>query len=215
MKLYDWFGMNPRTVRFFLEEKGIRLDKIPVNTFAGENRQPAHLLRNPAGQVPVLELEDGAFLSESWVICEYLEELYPDPPLIGATPQQRAHTRLWWRRAELHVCLPALDAFCYSDGLEIFRERIRCIPQAAPDLKAKAQDGMQWLDRIMPEGGWLAGEHFSVADIALYCYLDLLRGAGQSLPEGASRLRSWFARVAQRPAAAASAWPERPMGLVG
>lgn len=215
MKLYDWFGMNPRTVRFFLEEKGQQIEKVAVDTFAGENRKAPHLLRNPAGQVPVLELDSGQFVSESWAICEYLEERFPNPPLIGSTPEQRANTRLWWRRSELHVCLPAVEGFFYAEGLEIFSSRIRCIPVAAKDLKMKAQEGMRWLDTNMPAGGWLAGEVFSVADICLFCYLDLLRGAGQGLPNDTPRLSAWFDRVAARPAAHWSEWSERPMGMIG
>ncbi|HZH43041.1 MAG TPA: glutathione S-transferase family protein [Lysobacter sp.] len=215
MRLYDWFGMNPRLVRFFLEEKGLQVERVEVNTFAGENRRDPHLARNPAGHVPVLELDDGTCLAESWVICEYLEDRFPQPALIGATPEERARTRMWWRRAEQQVCVPALEAFCYGEGLDIFRERIYCIPHAAEALKAKARVGMRWLDEVMPAGGWLAGACFTVADISLFCYLDLLRNAGQPIPHECTRLRTWFDRVAQRPAAARSEWRERPMGLVG
>jgi glutathione S-transferase len=91
MKLYDSIGPNPHIVRMFMAEKGIDLPKQTVDLRGGENRQEAHLKRNPMGQMPTLELDDGSFLSEITAICEYLEEKNPQPALIGSTPEERAH----------------------------------------------------------------------------------------------------------------------------
>src|SRR3954454_12717303 len=74
MKLYDAIGPNPRIVRMFMAEKGIEVPKQTVDLRAGENRPPEHLKRNPHGQMPTLELDDGSYLSEITAICEYLEE---------------------------------------------------------------------------------------------------------------------------------------------
>ncbi len=79
MKFYDSFGMNPRMVRFFMEEKGIDIERQEVDILGGECRQPEYLRRNPAGQTPMLEFDDGTTLCETWPICEYLEERYPEP----------------------------------------------------------------------------------------------------------------------------------------
>jgi glutathione S-transferase len=73
---------------------------------------------------------------------------------------------------------------------------------------------MRWIDRLL-EGPWLAGERFTVADICLYCYIDQLLEVGQPIPDDCSRLEQWFARVGERPAAEASIWKDRPMGMRG
>src|SRR5215831_14090840 len=118
MKLYDSIGPNPRIVRIFMAEKGIDMDKQTVDIRAGENRQEAHLKRNPHGQMPTLGLDDGSFLSEVTAICEYLEEKHPSPALIGSTPEERAECRMWTRRVDLNICEPAANGFRFGEGLK-------------------------------------------------------------------------------------------------
>lgn len=214
VRTFDSFGMNPRTLRFFLLEKGLELPRTEVDILGAENREPAYLALNPAGQTPAVELSDGTILSEVPAICEYIEELHPEPPLIGTSPEERAVTRMCWRRAELNICLPMVQGFYYSDALELFQSRFRCLPEAAEGLKAKAQDAMQWMDDLI-EHEWLAGDRFTVADICLYCYIDQLCDMGQAIPEECTTLSAWFDRVGRRPAAEASIWKDRPMGMRG
>ena len=215
MKFFDSFGMNPRIVRFFLLEKGLSLETEQVDIFAMENRREPYLSRNPSGQTPLLELDDGTPLAETGAICEYLEETNPEPPLIGRTAEERAVTRMWWRRVEINVCLPMLHGFYFGEGLEIFRERTHCIPEAAEGMKERGRKAMRWVDGLIVDGQWLAGGRFTVADICLYCYIDALRGIGQPMPDGCSRLDAWFTRVGLRPAAKASVSQELPIGLTG
>lgn len=214
VRLFDSFGMNPRTLRFFLLEKAIDLPRQELDILGAENREPAYLSLNPAGQTPALELSDGTILSEVPAICEYLEEVHPAPPLIGATPSERAVTRMWWRRVELNICLPMVQRFYYAEGFDLFRTRFRCLPEAADGVKARAMDGMRWIDGLI-DGEWLAGDRFTVADICLYCYIDQLSDAGQPIPAECMTLKAWFDRVGSRPAAEASIWKERPMGMRG
>lgn len=214
VRLFDSFGMNPRTLRFFLLEKAIDLPRQEVDILGAENREPAYLSLNPAGQTPALELSDGTILSEVPAICEYLEEVHPAPPLIGATPAERAVTRMWWRRVELNICLPMVQRFYYSEGFDLFHTRFRCLPEAADGLKARAMDGMRWLDGLI-DAEWLAGDRFTVADICLYCYIDALKGIGQPIPDGCSKLDAWFTRVGLRPGARPSVSQELPIGLTG
>lgn len=215
MKFYDSFGMNPRIVRFFLLEKNVELDREEVDIFAMENRREPHLSRNPSGQTPVLELDDGTYLAETGAICEYLEEKHPAPALIGSTPEERAVTRMWWRRVEINICLPMLHGFYFGEGLEIFRELTHCIPEASEGMKERGRRGMRWIDGLIQDGGWLAGDRFTVADICLYAYIDALRGINQPIPDGCSRLAGWFTRVGLRPAAGSSVSQALPMGLTG
>ena len=102
MKLYDSIGPNPRIVRIFLAEKGIEMPKQWVDLRGGENRKTEHLARNPHGQMPTLELDDGSYLAEITAICEYLEEIKPEPAMIGSTPKERAECRMWTRRVDLN-----------------------------------------------------------------------------------------------------------------
>ena len=138
MKLYNSIGPNPHIVRMFLAEKGIEMPRQTVDLRGGENRQEAHLKRNPMGQMPTLELDDGSFLSEITAICEYLEEKNPQPALIGSTPEQRAECRMWTRRVDLNICEPLANGFRFGEGLKMFETRIPVVPEASPGLKMVA-----------------------------------------------------------------------------
>jgi glutathione S-transferase len=120
MKIYTSRGPNPRVVRMFMAEKGIQLELVKVDLMGGENRREPYLSKNPSGQSPVLELDDGRYLAEITVICEYLYEKKPDPPLIGRTPEERAETRMWVRRIDLNIAEPMANGFRFGEGLEFF-----------------------------------------------------------------------------------------------
>jgi glutathione S-transferase len=205
IRLFDSFGMIPRMVRFFLIEKGIELSRHEVDLLLGENRDPGYLKLNPSGQTPALELSDGTIVGEGAVICEYLEELFPDPPLIGSTGKQRATTRMWWRRVELNICQPMILGFYYGEGLETYRTRMRCIPEAAGGMKERARDGLRWLDGLL-KGEWIAGATFTVADIHLYAFVDEMPEKGQPIPDDCHAVKAWIDRVRARPAAEMSLW---------
>jgi glutathione S-transferase len=207
VKLYDSVGPNPRLVRMFLAEKKLELPLEQVNIMAGENRGEAYREKNPFGQMPALELDDGRVIAETVVICEYLEEKHPRPPLVGTTPEERAETRMWTRRAVLGVIEPMSNAFRYKEALPMFKDRIRTIPQAADDLKALAQDGLGIFDRCLAGREWIAGSRFTLADIALYSMLDFFAGTGQPLDPALANLGAWFGRVGARPSADASVHP--------
>ena len=102
MKLYNSIGPNPHVVRMFMAEKGLTIETQDIDLMAGDNRKEAHLARNPHGQMPTLELDDGSYLSEITAICEYLEETNPKPAMIGSTAEQRAECRMWTRRVDLN-----------------------------------------------------------------------------------------------------------------
>ncbi|HXA41159.1 MAG TPA: glutathione S-transferase family protein [Phenylobacterium sp.] len=205
MKLHTSIGPNPRVVKMFLAEKGLEMPFVKVDLMAGENRRaPYNAEVNRAGQTPALELDDGGTVTEITAICEYLEERQPSPPLIGATAEERAAARMWTRRVDLKVCEPMANGFRFAEGLPLFENRMRCLPDAAPGLKAIAQDGLQWLEGEF-KGPWIAGERFTLADILLFAFVDFGGQVGQPLDPKYARLTDWFARVQARPSAAASA----------
>ena len=208
VKFYDSLGPNPRLVRMFCAEKGIELPSVPVDIIAGENRRPPYNAEvNPNGQVPALELDDGSILCETVAICEYLEELHPNPPLIGSTPEERAETRMWDRRVEFRVTEPLANGFHFGEGLPLFKDRVRVIPEASDGLKATAQDGLAWLDDQLEGKKFLCGDRFTLADIVLFSFVDFGAGSGQPRDPALKNVTAWFERVASRPSAEASQNP--------
>ncbi len=204
MKLYNSVGPNPRVVKMFMAEKGLTMDEVTVDLRGGENRQADYLKVNPSGQTPALQMDSGAILAEITVICEYLEELNPATPLIGTTPDERAETRMWTRRVDLKVCEPLANGFRFGEGLPMFKDRMRCLPDASPGLKLIAQDGIQWFEDQF-KGPWIAGDRFTLADILLFGFLDFGSVVGQPLDPKFTKINDWFARVKARPSAVATA----------
>ena len=204
MKLYTGMGPNPRTVRIFMAEKGIELPMEQVDLVGGENRRPPYVDKNAAGQLPCLELDDGSYLAEITAICEYLEERHPDPPLVGATPEERAKTRMWTRRVDLNIIEPMANGFRYAEGLALFKDRIHVIPQAADDLKEIAREKLAWLDGLIEGREFIADDRFSLADIILYAFLEFGASVGQNLDPKLENLPGWYTRVAARPSVEAS-----------
>jgi len=171
MKLFDTsVAPNPRRVRIFAAEKGIHLDLVQVDITKGTNREPGFLAKNPMGKVPVLELDDGRYLCESLAICEYLEELQPEPSLIGRTVDERANVRMWERRMEHEVMRYLLGAFVHSSPF--FEGRFTQVREYAEACREDLAARLGWLDGVMGEREFVAGDAYSVADITLFCTLD-------------------------------------------
>ncbi len=205
MKLHTSIGPNPRLVNLFLAEKGVALPKVEVDVIGGENRRPPFLAINPAGATPVLELDDGTALCETLAICEWIEELHPEPALIGASAQARAVTRMWTRRVDLMVAQPMTAGFRGAEGLPMFKDRVRCLPQSADELKLAAREGLAWLDRQLGQRAYLAGDAVSLADLLLFSFVEFGALVGQPLGPDNRRLAAWHDRMASRPSAAATA----------
>jgi len=212
MKFFNSLGPNPRLVRMFMAEKGIDIPTQEIDIMGGENRRPPYTDANPAGQMPALELDSGAVIAETVAICEYLEDIQPSPALIGATPEERAETRMWTWRIELNIGEPLANGFRYAEGLAMFKDRIHVIPDAADDMKAIARERLAWLDGLTQGREYLAGSRFTLADIVLYAFLDFGAGVGQPLDPGLEQLGAWFARVNERPSAEASLHPAAKAG---
>lgn len=205
MKFYNSIGPNPRVVKMFMQEKGINIPFVEVDLMQGENRKEPFLSKNPAGQLPALELEDGSVIAEITAICEYLDEKFPGDSLIGKTAEERAETRMWTRRVDLNICEPMTSGFRYAEGLPLFENRMRCLPEAAAGLKAIAQDKLGWLDGLMESKEFLAGKRLTLADILLFGFLDFGAVVGQPINPEHKNIVAWFERMKARPSAAASA----------
>jgi glutathione S-transferase len=205
MKFYNSMGPNPRVVKMFIAEKGLDVPRVEVDLMGGENRKEPYLQKNPAGQLPVLELEDGQAIAEIIPICEYIDEVHPTPPLIGTNAKERAETRMWTRRIDLNICEPMANGFRFSNGLRLFQDRVHCIPQAADDLKAIAAEKLTWLDELVEGRDFIVGDRLTLADILLFGFIEFGAQVGQPLDPANKTLTAWHQKMAARPSAAASA----------
>lgn len=201
MKLYTGMGPNPRVVTLAVAETGADVELVEVDLVAGENRQDAHLGRNPAGQLPTLELDGGEFISEITAIAEYLDDK-TGGSLIGGTPEERAETHMWVRRIDLNICENMANGFRFAEGLPLFESRIHVIPQAADDFKKIAQDWLAKIDGLIGGNQYICGDRFTLADIMLFAFLEFGAGVGQPLDAKCENLQAWYARVAARPSVA-------------
>ena len=204
MKFYNSMGPNPKLVRMFAAEKGFSFAAIEeVDLMKGANRKEPYLAKNPAGQLPCVELSDGRFIAETIAICELIEEKQPKPALIGTTPEDRAETRMWVRRIEWKIVQPLADGFRFAEGLPLFKARIRTLPEAADGLKAIARDGLAWLDEQMEGRDTIVPKRLTLADILLFAFLEFGATVGQGLDPSLTNLSAWFERTKARPSAKA------------
>lgn len=178
---------NPRKLRIYVAEKGLTIPTKELNLRAGEQRTPEFLRKNPFAGVPILELDDGTVIAESLAIMEYLEELYPTPPLIGADPVTRALVRMWERRCEIGVYLPA-SRMVLNKGEVSDHARKTLVARLA-----LVNDGLQGRE-------WLAG-HFSIADIMLFIGLETAHHGQFSLDPAWTNVSRWYQAMKARPSA--------------
>jgi glutathione S-transferase len=201
LRVYDCKGFpNPMRVRIALAERGLtdRVEFVPVDVPGGEHKQPAFLARNPAGAVPVLELEDGTHIAECTAITEYLDHLDGEPVLTGRDARDRAMVHMMQRRAEAGL-LDAVATYFHhaTPGLgpqiETYQNR-----EWGENSRERALAGMRLLDGVLRKRPYLAGECFTMADIRGSCLCRLRQDRctrGPPAPKGLARARR---RAAQR-----------------
>ena len=204
MKLFNSMGPNPKLVRMFAAEKGYSFAETEeVDLGGGANRQEPYLAKNPAGQLPSVELPGGLHISETIAICELIEDEQPEPVLIGSTPAERAETRMWVRRIEWKITAPMADGFRFAEGLPIFKDRIRTLPEASDGLKAVAQDGLAWLDGQLAGRETIVPGRFTLADVTLFAFLEFGGAVGQPVSAEHKNVQRWFEKIQSRPSAQA------------
>jgi glutathione S-transferase len=209
MRLFDFNrAPNPRRVRIFLAEKGLQIQRIPVDLYRGEQLSPEFLAINPGGTVPVLETDDGTYLSECVAICSYLEDLHPEPCLFGTGPLERARVLMWNSIVE-HEGLRAIAEVLrnLSPGFRGHALPGRVAIQQIPALVERGRRrSEQFLDRMehrLAESPYLAGEEFSLADISLLATVDFSDWVDLRALDARPALARWHRRVASRPSAGA------------
>ena len=203
MKLYDLSpSPNARRVRIFIAEKGLEIPIVPVNMMTGENQSEDYLAKNSLGKMPLLELDDGTCIAESAAICRYLEEMNPNPPLMGRKPLEKALVEMWHRRMELEFLIPMITIFLHTG--EMWKDRVTQIPQVAETGILNVKERMEWLDKELDGKEFITGEDYTVADIAAQCAFVMGKAAlGLRIAEDQLNLSNWFTRVSSRPTARA------------
>ena len=201
MKLHEAESPNARRVHIFLKEKGIEIESVPVDIRGAENLSPEFLAKNPAGRVPVLELDDGSFLSESVAISRYLEGLHPDPCLFGQGAEEAARVEMWNRRAELNFGLNAAMAFRNISGF--FKDRETCVEEWGRVCADEAKEKLGMFEDQLGRTAYLAGENFSIADISFgvfYGFSEMVeKMAGIDFDRDRPNLKRWFGEISSRP----------------
>lgn len=209
MKLYDFStAPSPRRVRIFLAEKGIDIPSVQVNLREREQFSPEFRKVNPACTVPVLVLDDGTALSEAVAIYRYLEEVYPDPPLLGVDARDKAIVAMWDHWCEIDGFFAVAEAF--RNSTPGFKGRALPGPDKTEQLPALAERGrvrvrrfFEALDARLGEQEFIAGQRYTVADITAQVSVDFANWIKISIPEECKNARRWHAAVSERPSAKA------------
>jgi glutathione S-transferase len=203
MKLYGAAmpAPNPRRVRIFLAEKGVEVQGVELNLLAGEHKSPEHRARNPLGQVPTLELDDGTCISETVSICRYLEAEHPDPPLFGRSPREAAQVDMWIRRVEFVLMQPVGNYWRHA------HPRTAALLTQYKDFGQsnveRYKDSQRWFERQLAQSPFIAGETFTMADICALTTVDFADWIGLPLDPENTHLAAWRGRVMERPSARA------------
>jgi glutathione S-transferase len=191
-----WLSPFSRKIRVALREKGLECELKIEKVW---ERRPEFLSMNAAGTVPVLVDEDGTTIADSGAICEYLEEVYPEKPLMAGTPAERGEIR------RLLAWFDQKFAREVSDNL--YREKImkRFLRIGEPNssaIRAGHQNIHYHLDYIAwltERRRYLAGDRFSLADIAAAAHLSALDYLGDVPWEQHTGAKDWYARIKSRP----------------
>ncbi len=203
MKLYTTTGApNPDRVTFFLKEKG-KLDaveQIELALMEGEHRKPEYRAKNPVGRVPALELDDGTVLAESRAICTYLESVFPDPNLMGATPLETAQIEMWDRRVELMLMSSIAGWFRHGSPAAAALEPVQCKEWSEMSHEATLKTS-DYFDRVLGETEFVAGDRFTNADITLFVCMNFGRYMRFKAWEGRENLTRWMDAMQSRPMA--------------
>ncbi|MGB3711563.1 MAG: glutathione S-transferase family protein [Erythrobacter sp.] len=207
-KLHSSLGPNPRLVRMFMVEKGLEegkdFERVHYDIISGENRKDAEYnRRNPQGTLPMLELGDGTALTESWPICEYLEEVHPQPNLLGGTATERAEVRKWARLFDQEIVVPMTMGFRATGGRPMFEPRMSVVSESAgSELTDMANGKWRQFDGLLGDKNHFALGRFTFADLIVFCFANFGFTVGWKLPEGTDNLARFIETHNERESAA-------------
>ncbi len=203
--LYDCAtAPSPRRARILLAEKGVVHDTVQIDLKSGEQLGDAYRAINPQCTVPALRTAEGDLLTDNAAIAAYLEARYPEPPLMGSTPQQKAEIASWNWRVEFEGLMAIAEAL--RNGTPAMANRALPGPVDYPQIPELAQRGLlraqqffQMLDRHLSGRDFVAAHQFSIADVTAVVAVDFARVVKLKPGETYPHLQHWRLAMAQRP----------------
>lgn len=191
-----WLHPHSRKVRLALGEKNLRFEPIIEKTW---ERRTEYMAMNPAGDVPVMIEEDGTILSNSAVICEYLEEVYPEISLLGNDPVERAEVRriVGWFDVKFNR-----EVTDFLIGEKMMKQFLKLGEPSGPSVRAGHANIHYHLDYIaflIERRRWLAGDNISYADLAAAAHLSSIDYTGDVPWDQHPAAKEWYVRMKSRP----------------
>ncbi len=191
---------NPRRVNIFLAEKGIGIERVDIDLMAGEHKQPDYLARVGAPQVPALELDDGAIVTESVAICRYFEALQPEPNMMGRDVMEQVTIEKWQRQVEFRLFATVAGCFRHTNP------HLAVLEDQCPDWgevnRGRLDARLGELDRRLEGRDWIAAGRLTIADITALVAVEFLRVIRHPIPESCTNLLAWVERMRARPSTA-------------
>jgi len=188
---------NPARLTMFMDYKGIAIETTQIDLGKEEQLGPAYRAIVPEATVPALVLDDGTVLSAVIAIVHYLESKYPERPLLGRTPEERATVLNWNHRLFAEVYGPIADVFRNAHPSYVNRALpgpldLAQLPELVGRGKTRLEDSLTVLDAALAHSAFLAGAHVSFADIDLLAALDFAKwGAKMTPDESLQNLHRW------------------------
>jgi glutathione S-transferase len=209
LKLYHAINSpNSRRVRIFLAEKGLKLTLISVDLGGGEQHSEGYRAINPRRMVPVLVLEDGTTIGEVPAIMRYLDEAFPETPLLGATSKEKGLVVMWERFAEMEGFAAVMEGV--RNKVERLKGRAIAGPHDYEQITGLVDRSMLRVKNFLAdlnerlEGtSFVAGERFSTADITALVTIDFAKALDISIPQEHRALTRWRDTVSARPSMSA------------
>lgn len=194
---------SPRRARIILAEKQVPHEVVQIDMLKNEQRSEEYRKINPGQTIPALKLEDGSVLTDNAGIAAYLEAAYPDPPLLGTTPLEKAEVATWQWRIENGLGMAVASAF--RNAHPAMKGRALPGPHDYDQIPELAERGMAQIghflggfEKHMAGREFIAGDHFSVADVTAVCFLDFMRVTGRKLDDSTPNIAAYRARMSER-----------------
>lgn len=205
LTLYDFDGApSPRRAKMFLTEKGLKFKTIQVDIRSGEQMGEAYRKINPQCTVPALVTEEGDTLTQNAEIAAFLEARYPEKPLLGTTPMEKAQVAKWNSRVELEGLMAGAEAL--RNGSPAMKDRALPGPHNVaqiPELAARGVKRLGWffedMNEHLKDKEFMAGDTYSMADITATILVDFARWVKVTPQDSQTALLGWHARMQERP----------------
>jgi glutathione S-transferase len=209
LKLYhSTTSPNSRRVRIFLAEKGLKVPLVAVDLGKGEQHSAAYRAVNPRRVVPTLVLDDGTAIGEVPAIMRYLDEAFPENPLLGATPKDKGLIAMWERRAELEGFAAVMEGV--RNKVVGLKGRAIAGPHDYEQIPGLVERSVQRVKNFfddfnaqLEQAPFVAGGRYSAADITTLVTLDFAKALELTPQPQHAALKRWYETVSGRPSTAA------------